>query len=87
MKPFDKMFAQHELPVTVTSDNGPQFWSEELKAFFIENGITHRKCTPLWPQANREVEQQNRSMLKILKIDHAQGKNWRKELNIYLIVY
>lgn len=84
---LDKMFTQHGLPLTITSDNGPQFRSDEFGKFLTENGITHRKCTPLWAQANGEVERQNRSMLKALKIAHAQGKNWRKELNTYLRAY
>lgn len=28
--------------LTVTSNNGPQFQSEELKAFFVENDITYK---------------------------------------------
>lgn len=47
MELLDKMFIQYRLPVRVTSENEPQFRSEELKALFTENSITHGKCTPL----------------------------------------
>ena len=41
------------------SDNAPQFVSEEFEAFLPEHGIENRNSTPLWPQANEEVERQN----------------------------
>lgn len=75
MKLLDKMFTQNGLPETV-SDNGPQFRSEELKTFFVENSITHRKCSLLLSHAI--VEQQNRSMLEPLKIARAQDKKMAK---------
>ena len=40
-----------------------------------------------WPQANREVERQNSSLLKRLQIAHAEKKDWKKELNVYLTAY
>jgi transposase InsO family protein len=82
-----KMFAVHGLPFSITSDNGPQFISRELQVFFEEHGIRHRRVTPRWAQANGEVERQNRSMLKSMKIAQSQGKNWRSELLIYLGAY
>lgn len=35
--------------------------------------------TPLWPQANGEVKQQNRSLLKAMTFAHAKGRDWRLE--------
>ncbi len=51
-----KMFTTHELPVTVTSDNDPQFASQQFKDYLRQNGIVQRRVTPLWPPANGEVE-------------------------------
>ena len=45
-------------------DSGAQFVSDEMEKYFQDNGIEHRTSTPLWPQANGEVERQNRSLLK-----------------------
>jgi hypothetical protein len=50
------------------TDNGPQFISSEFKDFMKQEDIEHKKVTTLWPQANSEVERQNRSILKRLKI-------------------
>ena len=52
-----------------------------------EHGIYHRKVTPLWPEANGEVERQNRSILKRLRIAQAEHKNWKEELQTYLLMY
>ena len=42
---------------------------------------------PLWPQANGEVEHQNRTLLKALKIAQVEGKNWKAEMNKFLMAY
>ena len=39
------------------------------------------------PQANGEVERQNRSLLKATRIAQATGKDWHKELNKFLLAY
>ena len=41
-----RIFAAQGIPMTVVSDNGPQFISEEFEAFLRDYGITHRKVTP-----------------------------------------
>ena len=50
-------------------------------------GVEHRHITPLWPRANGEVERQNKTLLKAIRAAHAEGKNWRKELNKFLLAY
>ena len=81
------MFARFGLPFSLRTDNGPQFVSEEFEGFLRMNGIEHRRTTPLWPQANGEVERQNRSLLKCLQIAQLEGKNWRTELLVWLMAY
>ena len=56
---LEKIFTVHGLPVTIISDNGPQFRSEEFERYLVDNGILHRKVMPQWVQANGEVERQN----------------------------
>ena len=41
------IFARFGVPCTLKTDNGPQFFSEEFKAFLVENGIEHRTTPPL----------------------------------------
>ena len=80
-------FARFGIPYSLRTDNGPQFISEEFQNFVQANGIEHYTSTPLWPQANGEVERQNRTLLKCLTIAHAEGKTWREELQSFLMAY
>ena len=81
------IFARFGVPHTLKTDNGPQFISEEFKAFLAENGIEHRTTPPLWPQANGEVERQNRTLLKVIQVAQIEGKDWRQELHKFLTAH
>ena len=54
--------------------------------FVKEERIEHRRVTPLWHQANGQVERQNRSLLKRIKIAQIEKRNW-KELGSFLVMY
>ena len=84
---LSKIFLTHGLPLTLRTDNGPQFVSKEVENYLTENGIVHRKTTPLWPQANGEVERQNRSIMKRVRIAQSQNIDWKADLQKYLIMY
>ena len=85
----------------MTSDNGPQFRSDVFERCLEDSGVEHhylplssrssgvehRKTTPLWPQVNGEVETQNRSLLKRMRIAQAEGKDWKDEVRKYLVAY
>ncbi|XP_068716243.1 uncharacterized protein [Montipora foliosa] len=68
-------------------DNGPQFISGEFQECCVQNGIVHLKTTPKWPQANGEVERQNASLMKRIRIAQAEGVDWKKELRRYVTKY
>lgn len=87
MEATSPMFARSGVPFSLGTDNGPQFVSEEFKAFLHMHGVQHRTTMPLWPQDNGEVESQNRSLLKCLQIAHLEKKNWRSELISWLTAY
>ena len=84
---LDRIFARHGIPVSMKTDNGPQFISSEFKNYMMTNGVQHVTSTPLWPQGNGEVERQNRTLLKSIRIACAAGKDWKKELNKLLMAY
>ena len=84
---LESIFSRHGLPVTCKSDNGPQFRSEQFRLFCEENGITHLKTTPRYAQANGEVERQNASLMKRIRIAQSDGLDWKKELRKYVTVY
>lgn len=74
-------------PRTITLDNAKQFVSCELDNYCKLKGIHLNHTSPYWPQANGEVERQNRSLLKRMKIANALYNDWKAELNHYLELY
>ena len=72
---------------TVRMDNGPNLVSAEMEEYLNEMGIEHRLTTPLWPRANGEVERQNCSLVKAMRVAHAEKRDWRLELNKYHLAY
>ena len=84
---MSKMFVTHGLPCSLRTDNGPQFISDHFKGYLEKNGIEHRRTTPLWPQANGEIERQNRTILKRLRISQAEGRDWRSQMDDFLMMY
>jgi hypothetical protein len=50
-------------------------------------GFKHRKFTPLWPRANGEVERFVKTLKKYINAVKTEGKNWRKEIQVFLRNY
>lgn len=84
---LDKIFTRLGFPRTITLDNAKQFVSSRFTEYCKDNGIYLNNTCPYWPQANGEVERQNRTLLKRLQIGHAQTGNWKSELNQFLMLY
>lgn len=84
---LDEIFSRQGWPVTLKSDNGPQFRSEEFQEYCEHYGVKHIKVTAKWAQANGEVERQNASIMKRIRIAQAEGLNWKRELRIYVAKY
>lgn len=64
------IFSRYGLPMTLRVDNGPQLNEncEEFREFCESSGIKLINTIPFWPAMNGEVECQNRSLLKRLRI-------------------
>ena len=87
IKCLDKQFSRYGVPRTLRTDNGANLVSAEMDGYLNEMGIRRRLTTPLFPRANEEVERQNRSLLKEMMAVQAEKKDWRSELNKYLLAY
>ena len=70
---LDQIFATHGIPAVIRSDNGPPFTSHENEQYMEENGITHQKITPLWPQANSEAENFMKPLTKAIHSAHVEA--------------
>ena len=81
------VFARHGVPSVVKTDNGPPFNSTDFSNFAKYLGFTHRKVTPLWPQANGGVERFMRTLKKVIQTAHIEGKSWKQELFRALLNY
>ncbi|XP_055589077.1 uncharacterized protein LOC129741378 [Uranotaenia lowii] len=83
------MFSRFGVPLTLTADNAPQLTKdcEEFSQFCSNYGIKLINTIPYWPQMNGEVERQNRTILKRLRIAQELGQDWRKELQKFLLSY
>lgn len=56
MLDISSMFACHEIPEVVVSDNGPQFLAESYAKFGQQYGFKHNTSSPHYPQCNGEAE-------------------------------
>lgn len=81
------IFARYGYPYTLISDNGKQLTSEEMQEWMIGCSIKLVHVAPYWPQANGEVERQNRSLLKRLKIAQLEKKDWKQKILNCLLMY
>lgn len=81
------IFARFGFPHSIVADNAKQFISQELRDYCSTNNIELRNTIPYWPQMNGEVEVQNKSVKKHIKISQVMGKDWKNELHEYLLMY
>ena len=65
------------------SDNGPPFHGQEFAQFADYLGFKHRKVTPLWPEANGEVESFMKKFVTVLRTT----SNWKQQMYQFLRNY
>jgi len=78
-------FAHFGLPITVVSDNGPPFHSDEFGSFLKVNGVGHKFAPPYHPNSNGQVERYVRTFKEALKADKHGSLSSR--LNRFLLSY
>lgn len=65
---LEELFAAYGSPVTVVSDNGPQFTAMEFKTFLQESGVKFHKLTaPYHPATNGQAERYVQTVKDALK--------------------
>ena len=84
---MSKIFLTHGLPRSLRTDNGTQFISDHFKGYIERNDIEHRRTTPLWPQAKGDIERQNHTILKRLRIAQVEGRDWRSQMDDFFMIY
>lgn len=84
---LQKTIATFGIPNTIITDNGPPFKSHQLEQFFKKLGIRHQRITPLWPQANAQVESFMKPLMKAIRTAYLEKQDWKKRLQNFLFSY
>lgn len=87
VKELERIFTNLGYPYTITLDNGRQLVGTDMESYCKERKITLKHSTPQWPQENGEVERQNSSLLKRLRISYNLGRDMEQDLLEYLMMY
>ncbi|XP_037502949.1 uncharacterized protein K02A2.6-like [Rhipicephalus sanguineus] len=78
-------FAQHGLPDTIVSDNGPAFTSAQYLDFLTRNGIRRMLVPPYHPASNGAAEQAVQTVKNKLK--KSGSGNFQTQLSRFLFHY
>ena len=81
------LFATYGLPLQLTSDNGPQFSSQEFATFMRENGVRHIRCAPYHPSSNGLAERFVRTFKQAMKAAEKSHISPQKRLDNFLLRY
>lgn len=82
-----EIFARFGYPEEIVCDNGQPFASEEFSTFCKTNGIEIKHSVPYAAFQNGQVERQNRTLLRSIKISDAMGRDWKCDLQDFLHAY
>ena len=81
------MFARWGIPEQLVTDNGPQFISEEFRAFIASNGVTHIRTAPYHPASNGATERLVQTVKKALQAGRQRGAPLEHRLAAFLLQY
>ncbi|KAG5863497.1 hypothetical protein JTB14_025530 [Gonioctena quinquepunctata] len=84
---LEDLFCQLGIPKSIRADNGRQFSSQEFQDFCTRNNIQLIHTPPYWPQANGEVENMNKSILKRLQICQNNNRNYKGEIQKFIMMH
>lgn len=84
---LDEIMSEFGIPKVLKSDNGPPMNSQQFAEFAKNMGFKHRKITPMWPQANAEVERFNKSICKAIRAANTEGIPLKQAMFSYLRNY
>ena len=81
----ENIICRFGLPHRIVSDNGTQCINQRVATVLDQYHIQHHRFSPYYPQANRQAESTNKSLIKILTrmVDDA-PKEWSEYLPLAL---
>ncbi|XP_058445441.1 uncharacterized protein K02A2.6-like [Malaya genurostris] len=85
---MDELFSSYGVPVTVVSDNGPQFAAAEFKDFLRKSGVIfHKQSAPYHPATNGQAERYVQTTKDALKAMGTTPSTLHSNLNNFLQRY
>ncbi|XP_058811007.1 uncharacterized protein K02A2.6-like [Topomyia yanbarensis] len=85
---IDELFSRYGAPVTIVSDNGPQFTSAEFKEFLQNSGVKfHKLSAPYHPATNGQAERYVQTTKDALKAMGTTASTLQSNLNNFLQRY
>ena len=84
---LDRVFATHGVPETLSTDNGPPYFGDEMSQYAKQMGIKLTPVTPEDPQCNGFAENFVKTLCKLLHTCAAEDKDPKRELNRFLLQY
>ena len=84
---LDRVFSTHGVPENMTSDNGPPYFSEDLKVYARHMGFNLTPVTPEDPQSNGFAENFVKNICKLVHTAVADKKDPKEELYNFLLQY
>ena len=82
-----KWFGIMGIPAVIKTDNAANFVGVEISNFFKENCIRHFRSMPYFARQNGLVANFNKSLKKCVRTAIVEGKNWKNELQTFLLHY
>lgn len=85
---LDELFTSYGCPITVVSDNGRQFVSEEFTNFLRESGVKYHKLTAAYhPSTNGQAERYVQTVKDALHAMKSTKGSLKRDLNVFLRQY
>ncbi|XP_011883987.1 PREDICTED: uncharacterized protein K02A2.6-like [Vollenhovia emeryi] len=85
---MEELFATYGVPVTIVSDNGPQFTSMEFKLFLQKSGVKfHKFIAPYHPASNGQAERYVQTVKNAMKTMATTPGSLQHNLNEFLCQY
>lgn len=77
---LNKIFSEFGIPEVLRAGKSPLFNGKDFSHFAQTLEFKHRKVTPLWPQANREVECFMQTITKTTEAAKLNHQQWKEKL-------